>query len=125
VKQLAVFATLIFFGVSASASLATAQVSTDAVLKKSCEKKMLHYGYDDKGSAVKVGESIDPYCRGVLDGVLAVLVRARTICVKDKNTSPDFLLSTVLTYRAETKSQENDAALVIETAFKRAFTCTK
>jgi hypothetical protein len=119
-----VFAVLILFGASAIASKAEAQASLDAVLK-SCEKKMLHYGYDEKGSAVKVGESIDPYCSGFLEGVLAVLVRARTVCLKDKNTTPDFLLSTVLTYQTETKSQDKDAETIIEAAFKRAFTCTK
>jgi hypothetical protein len=124
VKQLPVFATLIFLGVSASASQVSAQVSLDTVLKD-CEQKTIVMGRDEKGNVVKVGEKISGYCRGFLEGALAVLDRAHSVCVKDKNTSPDFLLSTVLTYRAETKSQENDAALVIETAFKRAFTCTK
>jgi hypothetical protein len=106
------------------ASQAEAQAPLDAVLK-ACEKKTIVMGRDDKGNLVKAGENIDGFCRGFLEGALALLVRARTICVKDKNTSPDFLLSTVLTYRIETKSPDNDAATVIEAAFKRAFTCEK
>jgi hypothetical protein len=99
-----------------------AQISLDTVLKN-CEKKMQVWGLDEKGKAVKVGERIDGYCQGVLEGGFAILVRTGTICVKDKSTSPDFLLSTVLTYQTETKSQNNDAATVLEAAFKRAFSC--
>src|SRR5262245_15522062 len=119
-----IFAALILFGVSASASQAAAQVALDAVLK-SCEKKTIVFGYDEKGSPTKVGEDIDGYCRGFLEGLLTYLEHAHTICLKDKNTTPEFLLSTVPTYRAETKSQDKDAATVIEAAFKRAFTCRK
>jgi hypothetical protein len=104
------------------ASQAEAQASLDAVLK-ACEKKTIVMGRDEKGNLVKAGEDIDSYCRGFLEGALALLVRSRTICIKEKNTSPTFLLSTVLTYRTETKSQDNDAASVIEPAFKRAFSC--
>jgi hypothetical protein len=101
---------------------ASAQVSLDVVLK-SCEKKMQVWGRDEKGEIVKVGESIDGYCQGVLEGIFAVLVRSKTICVKDKNRSPDFLLSTLLTYRTIMKVQEQDVAAVVEAAFKRAFPC--
>jgi hypothetical protein len=114
---------LIVIGASALASQSGAQASLDAVLT-SCEKKMQVYGRDEKGGVVKVGETLDSYCRGFLEGMLAVLASTRTICIKDKNTSPDFLLSTVLTYRSERKVSDNDSASVIEAAFKRAFTCT-
>jgi hypothetical protein len=100
-----------------------AQILLDTLLKD-CEQKTIVYGRDEKGGMVKVGERISGYCQGVLEGVLATLARNRTICVKEKGTSPDFLLSTVLTYRTETKSKDNDAAAVLEAAFKRAFTCT-
>lgn len=81
-------------------------------------------GRDEKGELVKVGENLNGYCRGILEGMFAVLVRNKTICVKDRNATPAFLLSTVQTYRTQTKSQDNDAAGVIEAAFKRAFGCT-
>ena len=114
---------LILFSLSTLVSQAEA-ASLDAVLK-ACGKKTTVMGLDEKGSLVKVGESIDDYCQGFLEGALAFLVHAQIICLKDKSTSPDFLLSTVLTYRTETKSQDNDAATVIEAAFGRAFTCTR
>jgi len=103
---------------------ASAQVSVGAVLKD-CEQKTIVMGRDEKGEIVKVGENISGYCRGILEGMAAVLVRAKIICVKDKAATPDFLLSAVLTYRAQTKSADDDAASVVEAALKRAFTCTK
>lgn len=115
-------AALIVCGANSLSPPAVAQASLDAVLT-SCEKKMLVYGRDEKGGAVKVGETLDPYCRGFLEGTLAVLVHTRVICTKDKNTSPDFLLSTLTTYRTEKKPTDNNAASVIEAAFKRAFSC--
>jgi hypothetical protein len=110
----------LLFGVSAQADAPP----LDALLK-TCEEKTIVLGWDEQGKAVKVGESIDGYCKGFLEGMLAALVRAKMVCLKDKDTSPYFLLSSVLTYRAETKSQDNDAAMVIEAAFRRAFSCSK
>ena len=107
---------------SALTTTAEAQISLDAVLKD-CEKRTIVMGRDEKGGIVKVGERISGYCQGILEGAFAILVRTRTICVKEKNTSPEFLLSSVLTYRAETKSRDDDAATVLEAAFKRAFSC--
>jgi len=80
--------------VSAGLSLALpttlqAQISFDTVLRN-CEKKTQVWGRDEKGKAVKVGERIDGYCQGVLEGVFAILARTGTICVKNKSTSPDF-----------------------------------
>lgn|SRR5215472_2886853 len=98
--------------------------SLDAVLK-ACEQKTIVMGRDEKGNYVEAGEQIDSYCRGFLEGIFTYLVRAGTICSKDKNTSPEFLLSTVLTYQTQTKSQDKDAARVLEAAFKRAFSCQK
>jgi hypothetical protein len=96
----------------------------DAVLKD-CAEKTKVYERDEKGGIVQVGERMGGYCQGILEGMFAVLARNRTICVKEKNTPPDFLLSVILTYRTQTKSQDNDAAAVVEAAFKRAFSCTK
>ncbi|HEU5018766.1 MAG TPA: hypothetical protein VFT69_12445 [Pseudolabrys sp.] len=103
---------------------ASAQISLDAVLKE-CGQKMIVMGRDENGKMVKVGERIDDYCRGVLEGMFALLVHSEAICVKDTPATPDFLLSTVLTYRTQTHSTSDDAAAVIEAAFKRAFTCSK
>ncbi|HUL05703.1 MAG TPA: hypothetical protein VLV76_05175, partial [Candidatus Acidoferrum sp.] len=108
-----------------TSSNAEAQISLSDVLKK-CEQKTIVYGRDENGALVKVGEAMDGYCQGVLEGIFAILVRARKICVKDgQHASSDFLLSTVLTYRAEAKTQDDDAAGAIEAAFKRAFSCAE
>jgi hypothetical protein len=98
--------------------------SLDTVLK-ACEKKMSVMGRDENGGLVKVGEAIDSYCEGFLEGTLSALAHSQKICIENQITSPDFLLSTVLTYRNATKSQDNDAAEVIEAAFRRAFSCKK
>jgi len=91
---------------------------------KDCERKTIVMGRAEDGKMVKVGERIGGYCQGVLEGMFAVLVRSGTICVKDKAISTDFLLSTILTYRTETKSKDNDATSVAEAAFRRAFSCS-
>jgi hypothetical protein len=61
-----------------------------------------------------------------LEGALAVLQRSGAICLKETDASPtpEFLLSVVETYRSEGGAAEKDVALLIETAFKRAFRCT-
>jgi hypothetical protein len=103
-------------------SSAKAQVSLDMLLK-ACKRKTQVTGWDENHKLVKVGEKLDGYCQGFLEGAFLVLVGARSICDKEKQASPDFLPSTVLTYRIETKSRDNDAAKIIEAAFKRAFRC--
>jgi hypothetical protein len=105
-------------------SLAEGQVSLEGVLKD-CEKKTIVMGRDEQGRIVKVGERISGYCQGILEGIFAVLVHTQTICAERDDRSPEFLLSAVLTYRAETKSQDNDLISVVEAAYKRAFSCTK
>jgi hypothetical protein len=106
-------------------SLAKAQtVSLDALMKD-CEQKTIVMGRSEDGKIVKAGERISGYCQGILDGMFAVLVRAGTVCTKEKAVSTDFLLSTILTFRTETKSKDDDAASVAEAAFKRAFACSK
>jgi hypothetical protein len=109
---------------STFASCAHAQtVPLDAVMKD-CEQKTIVMGRAEDGKMVKVGERIGGYCQGILEGMFAVLLRAGTICAKDKVVSADFLLSTIMTYRTDTKSKDNDVASVAEAAFKRAFNCS-
>ena len=98
-------------------------VPLDAVMKD-CQQRTIVMERAEDGKMVKVGERISGYCQGILEGMFAVLVRAGTICAKDKLATADFLLSTILTYQTETKSRDNDAASVAEAAFKRAFSCS-
>jgi len=94
------------------------------VVMKDCQQKTIVMGRAEDGKMVKVGGRISGYCQGILEGTFAVLLRAGTICVKDKVVTADFLLSTILTYQTETKSKDNDAASVAEAAFRRAFSCS-
>jgi hypothetical protein len=52
-----------------------------------------------------------------------MLARTKVICVKGNRPTPDFLLSTIVTYRTATKATDDDAGGVVEAAFKRAFSC--
>lgn len=94
------------------------------VVLKDCQQKTIVMGKAEDGKMVKVGERISGYCQGILEGMFAVLARAGTICPKDKPISADFLLSAIVTYQAETKTKDNDAASVAEAAFKRTFSCS-
>ena len=73
--RLVPLALIVSIGLLASMlSKVQAQVSIDAVLK-ACEKKTMAFESDEKGHAIMVGESIDGYCQGILEGMFAVLVR--------------------------------------------------
>jgi hypothetical protein len=118
------FTLILIISLSTFALWAHAQaVPLDAVLKD-CQQKTIVMGRAEDGKIVKVGERISGYCQGILEGMFAVLLRTGTICAKDKAVTADFLLSAILTYQTETKSNDNDAASVAEAAFKRAFNCS-
>ena len=95
----------------------------DGSLAQALQKKTIVYGRDEGGRIVKVGQAMNGYCQGVLEGMFATLVHSKAICAKEKSATADYLLSVVLTYREQTKSRDNDAARVVATAFKRAFGC--
>jgi len=88
-----------------------------------CEKKTIVMGRNEKGEVIKVGEQLDSYCAGFLEGSLTMLARAMVICLKQRQPTPDFLLSTIMTYRTDTKTTDSDAGNVMEASFKRAFSC--
>lgn len=118
-RYLGLFTNFVFVGLSSMMlSQSEAQIALDAVLN-SCARKTLVYGRD----GTRVGETIDGYCRGVLEGSFAILVHTGAICPKGQITTPEFLLSVVTTYRTESGSTDKDSAKVIEAAFKRAFQC--
>jgi hypothetical protein len=79
------FALTILAAFSISTCCAEAQtVSLDAVLKD-CEQRTIVMGRAEDGKMVRVGERIGGFCKGILEGMIAVLVRTGTICVKDKD----------------------------------------
>lgn len=88
---------------------------------KACAQKTLVFNAQGK----QVGEKIDGYCKGVLEGAFAVLVHKGTICQPKDETDPvtvEFLVSVLTQYRADEKS-EMDLGTTIEKAFARAFPC--
>lgn len=89
---------------------------------KQCAEKMIVMGYDDAKRPIQVGEKIDSYCEGVLEGTFAVLTRKQVICPKEAPTT-DFLLSLILTYQRDAKPTSKDISEIIEAAFIRGFSC--
>jgi hypothetical protein len=55
---------------------AQSQPSTDILLKH-CNEKTIVMGKDEKGNLVKVGEHLEGYCAGFLEGSLTMLNRAK------------------------------------------------
>jgi len=113
---------IMYLMATAQASAIENYLSFDAVLK-ACSEKTIVFGTDDKGHAVQIGENLDGYCRGVLEGSLATLAHSGYICLKDKQPTAEYLLSLILTYQNQSQSQEDDASVVIGAALKRAFRC--
>ena len=84
-----------------------------------CEKKTIRINV--KGE--KIGERTSGYCRGVLEGVYAILIRSKAICNSQQNESAEFLLSIVLAYQSTAKPRENDTVGFIDAAYRQALAC--
>lgn len=89
-------------------------------LQNRCAQKTLMYNSD----AVKIGERLDDYCRGFLEGTLTAMQRAKLICPEHPPES-DVLLSIFSTYAADQKLKGVDAADAVAAAYQRAFPCKK
>ncbi len=89
-------------------------------LQTRCTQKTLMYNRE----AVKIGEALDDYCRGFLEGTLTAMQRANLICPEHP---PDgyVLLSVFSTYAADQKLKGLDAAEAVAAAYQRAFPCKK
>jgi hypothetical protein len=118
------FALLAIVWIVSVPTFAKAQPTLETLLKQ-CGEQTIVMGYDESGKPVQVGKHIDGYCSGFLEGALAILLRSGAICLKEGDAHPtaEFLLSIVETYRADAGSAENDLALLVEIAFRRAFRC--
>jgi hypothetical protein len=89
-----------------------------------CAKKTVVMGRAEKGEIVEVGKRLDGYCAGFLDRAFAMLIKAKNICAeKSADSSSDFLVSLVETYRAQKGVGSEDAASAVEAAFRRHFSC--
>jgi hypothetical protein len=87
-------------------------------LQTRCAQKTLMYNRD----AVKIGERLDDYCRGFLEGTLTAMQRAKLIC-PEHPPDGDALLSVFSIYAADQKLKGVDAAEVVAAAYQRAFPC--
>lgn len=97
---------------------------TLTTLMKQCGQKTIVMGKDEAGNYIQTGEKISAYCEGALEGMLSVLARTKAICIKEEEPTADFLLSVITTYRESASPKSDDAAEVVEAAFRQAFSCT-
>ncbi len=97
-----------------------ARAQSIETLQDRCAQKTLMYNSD----AVKIGERLDDYCRGFLDGTLTAMKRAKLIC-PEHPPDGDVSLSVLSIYAADQKPKAVDAAEVVAAAYQRAFPCKK
>ncbi len=98
----------------------TARSQSIETLQTRCAQKTLMYNRE----AVKIGEALDDYCRGFLEGVLAAMQRAKLIC-PEHLPDGNVLLSVFSTYAADQKLKGVDAAEAVAAAYERAYPCKK
>jgi hypothetical protein len=103
------------------------QISSTAVgqslsdVQARCAQKTRVYNRD----GVQVGEKIDAYCAGFLEGAFGLMKRMKRIC-SDGRIDGGFLLSVVNNYVSDQRLKTSeDAADTIEAAYQRAFPCHK
>jgi hypothetical protein len=72
----------------------------------------------------KVGEKMDGYCLGFLEGAMGVMRHANLICIDEAANGP-FLHSVFTTYVNDQKPKGVDATEAITAAYQRAFPCKK
>jgi hypothetical protein len=98
-------------------------VST-AELQRLCADKTAEWRSDKQGEVFPVGEKLNDYCVGFLEGTLLALRSEKLACPEDTDvTDSHFLLSVVEFYLKDTPANSADATAVVTAAFKRAFVC--
>jgi hypothetical protein len=113
-RALAIVAALIIIVASSARS------QSIETLQTSCAQKTLMYNID----AVKIGERLDDYCRGFLEGTFTAMQRAKLIC-PEHPPDGNVLLSVFSTYATDQKLKGVDAAEAVAAAYQRAFPCKK
>lgn len=114
------------FAVLMLSSVAGAEPVSLSSLQHRCAEKTRVMG-SVAGKYPVVGEKIDGYCSGFLNGVISALEHEKLVCPKrDKKTIETSYLLSVLEYFVKDKSLERAAAGdVLADAFKRAFPCNE
>jgi len=98
----------------------TARSQSIEALQTRCAQKTLEYNRN----GVKIGESLDGYCLGFLEGALSTMQRAKLIC-PERPPDGSLLLSVFNTYVADEKLKGVDAAEAVVAAYQRAYPCKK
>jgi hypothetical protein len=89
-------------------------------LQTRCAQKTLEYNRN----GVKIGESLDGYCLGYLEGAFSTMQRAKLIC-PERPPDGSLLFSVFNTYVADEKLKGVDAAEAVAAAYKSAYPCKK
>ena len=88
-------------------------------LQTSCAQKTIVVGKD----GARLGEKLDGYCVGFLEGTFAAMEQAKLICPEGRSDTA-FLLSILNTFVNE-KQIKGDAGEAVGAAYRRAFPCKK
>ena len=104
------------------AQAALAEPPSIEAFQERCEEKGGVYSIVD-GELILTAESINDYCAGFLEGVLALLQDEEHVCADRKYRTPYALRSVVNFYVRDNPSEGLDASVVVAQAFKRAFPC--
>jgi hypothetical protein len=99
-------------GVARSSSLEELQLS--------CAQKTIVVGRD----GARIGEKLNGYCIGFLEGAFALMEQANLICPESQNNG-EFLLSVLNTYVADKQIKGVAAGEAVEAAYRRAFPCKR
>jgi hypothetical protein len=89
-------------------------------LQASCAKKTIVVGRD----GVRIGEKLDGFCVGFLEGAFVMMEQAKLICPEGRSDG-EFLLSVLNTYANDKQIKGVDAGEAVGAAYRRAFPCKK
>jgi hypothetical protein len=89
-------------------------------LQVSCAQKTIVVGRD----GARIGEKLNGYCIGFLEGAFALMEQTKLICPESRNNG-EFLLSVLNTYVNDRQIKGIEAGEAILGAYQHAFPCKK
>ena len=101
-------------------SVDVARPSSLEELQASCAQKTIVVGRD----GTRIGEKLDGYCVGFLEGAFAVMEQSKLICPEKRNGS-EFLRSVLNTYVNDKQIKDVEAGEAVGAAYRRAPPCKK
>ena len=111
---------LVVLGITISSSSSANQTTNDELVK-SCEKKTIVF--NKQGD--RVGEKLDGFCTGYLQGTYHALINSKgSKCKISEAKEAEYLFSVYQTFIKEKKTESSESASsILLQAFKRAFDC--